>query len=144
AIFAAVLTLALALAAALHRNRRLAVCFGLLALVGLTAAMGTPVFRALFVLVPGVARTRDVTRFKLLLDAGLAGMAALGLDAVLARGNRAARWTAIATSAGLVAALVILTLTRVGTRLPASFLTSRGLRASLLTAAGLPLLVAIA
>ncbi len=142
-IYAGVLTLPLALAGALHRNRRLAVCFGLLALVGLTAAMGTPVFRALFVLVPGVARTRDVTRFKLLLDAGLAGMAALGLDAVLVR-NRAARWTAIAASAGLVAALVVLTLTRVGTWLPASFLTSRGLRASVLAAAGLLLLAAIA
>ncbi len=143
-IYAGVLTLPLALAGALHRNRRLAVCFGLLTLVGLTAAMGTPVFRALFVLVPGVARTRDVTRFKLLLDAGLAGMAALGLDAVLIRRNRSARWTAIAASAGLLAVLVILTLTRVGTRLPASFLTSRGLRACVLTAAGLLLLVAIA
>ncbi|MEA2504744.1 MAG: hypothetical protein QOG36_1787, partial [Actinomycetota bacterium] len=118
-IYAGVLTLPLALAGALHRNRRLAVCFGLLTLVGLTAAMGTPVFHALFALVPGVARTRDVTRFKLLLDAGLAGMAALGVDAVLGRRNRAARWTAIAASAALVAALVVLTLTRVGTRLPA-------------------------
>jgi hypothetical protein len=142
-IYAGVLTLPLALAGALHRNRRLAVCFGLLTLVGLTAAMGTPVFHALFALVPGVARTRDVTRFKLLLDAGLAGMAALGVDAVLGRRNRAARWTAIAASAALVAALVVLTLTRVGTRLPASYLTSRGVRAIVLTAAGLLLLVAI-
>jgi hypothetical protein len=143
-VYAGVLTLPLALAGALHRNRRLALCFGLLAVVGLTAAMGTPVFRALFVLVPGVARTRDVTRFKLLLDAGLAGLAALGLDTVRSRRNRAARWTAIAASAGLVAALVVLTLTRAGTRLPASFLTSRGLRAIVLAAAGLLVLVAIA
>src|SRR5213078_3375969 len=71
-IYAGILTLPLALAGALHRNRRLAAC--------------------------------------------LAGMAALGLDAVAVRRNRAAQWTAIAASAGLVAALVILTLTRVGTR----------------------------
>ena len=133
-IYAGVVTLPLAFAGFWNRRRRLSVAFGLMALVGLTAGLGTPVYHLLFAIVPGVSRTRDITRFKLLFDAGAAGLAALGLDAILSR-RRGAVWLGLGTAAVTCAVLLGMTVARWGTSLPAGYIVPRGLRAVLLVGA---------
>ena len=143
-IYAGVVTLPLAIAGLAHRNRRLATAFGGLAALGLAAALGGPAFRFLFAVVPGVSRTRDITRFKLLLDFGLAGLAALGLDAALSRRNGVAVCAGMVSAAALVVGLIAMTAARWGTVLPAHYITPKGVRAILLTVGCLGLLLVIA
>ncbi len=78
-----VLPLALA-AVGLTRGRR-ALFWALLALLGLLLALGpaTPVHRLFYTWVPGMSQLRAPARLILLLDFGLAGLAALGLDRLL-------------------------------------------------------------
>ena len=125
-IFAGVLALPLAVGGAVHRNRRLALLFGVLTLVGLLGALGTPVTRLILIL-PGISRTREVTRLKVLFDFGLAAMAALGLDGLLA-GDRVARRIELAGAVLVAGLLVVMTVTRWGSHDTAHYLTPRGLR----------------
>ena len=143
-IYAGIVAVPLAIAGAWHRNRRAVIAFGILAAVGLAAALATPLYNLLFDFVPGVARTRDVARFKLLFDAGVAGLAALGLDEVLRRSRRAAAWLGIGAAAVAAVAAAVLTASRLGTHLPGSYLAPRGIRAVLLAAAAGGLLIVIA
>ncbi|MCW5853434.1 MAG: YfhO family protein [Anaerolineae bacterium] len=78
-----VLPLVLA-AVGLTRGRR-ALFWALLALLGLLLALGpaTPVHRLFYTWVPGMSQLRAPARLILLLDFGLAGLAALGLDTLL-------------------------------------------------------------
>lgn len=140
-IFAGVLAVPLGIAGLVHRNRRVVVSFAVLTLVGLLGATGTPLTR-LLVLLPGLSRTREVTRLKVLLDFGLAGMVALGLDALLSR-QSLARWVALTVAAACAAAIVVMVSTRAGTTVTAAYLTPRGLRELAILAAGI-LAVAIA
>lgn len=142
-IYAGIATIPVAVAGLWHRNRRAVVAFGLLAVVGLAAALATPVYHLLFALVPGVSRTRDVTRFKLLFDVGVAGLAALGLDEVLRL-----RWGAVRVGIGAVAVMtglaLVLTVARPGTHLSAGYIAVRGMRSVLLVSACGVLMVVIA
>ena len=139
-VFSGIITLPLAVAGLFHRDRRLPLAFGLLAAVGVGAAFGTPLAHLLQAMVPGIGRTRAIARYKLFISFGLAGLAAAGLDAILRR-SRAAISAAAGASAGVVAALVVMTATRWGTRLPASYITPRGLRE--IAVAGIALLTLV-
>jgi hypothetical protein len=126
--YVSVLALPLAVAGLFHRRRRLALAFALVVATGAIAAFGTPLFHLLYALVPGVARTRSVTRFKLLIDFGLAALAALGLDALLGR-SVAARRAAVGSAGVLAAIVAVLSFTRAGTTLPAAGVAPEALRA---------------
>ena len=65
----------LAIAGALHRNRRLSLSFGLLAVAGAGVAFGTPLVHLLFLDVPLLSRFGGINHMALLIDAGLAGLA---------------------------------------------------------------------
>jgi hypothetical protein len=132
--YAGVFAIPLAVGGAFHRNRRASLFFGLLVATGLGAAFGTPLLHLIFGTVPGLARFGAPSRILILADVGLAGLAALGLDAILAR----QRWAAGATlvTSGLVlAALGVMAATRLGTPVAAAYVTGRGIRAIVLVAA---------
>jgi hypothetical protein len=133
--YVSVLALPLAVAGLFHRRRRLALAFALVVATGAIAAFGTPLFHLLYALVPGVARTRSVTRFKLLIDFGLAALAALGLDALLG-GSVAARRAAVGSAGALAAIVAVLGFTRAGTTLPAAAVAPDALRALAALAVG--------
>lgn len=138
--YAGIVTLPLAVAGILHRSRRVVVFFGLLAVLALGAALGTPVLRLLLVALPGFNRFRVIDRVLLLADVGCAGLAALGLDTLLTAPHRAQRTltAGVALSAGAVALVIVtaLTFSRWGTPLPGSYLTPRGLRSMALLCLG--------
>jgi hypothetical protein len=142
ALYAGVVTLPLAVAGLLHRNRRLTLTFGLLAVAGAGAAFGTPVLHLLFLNVPLLSRFGGINHMLLLLDAGLAGLAALGLDALMTGTARAAR-LALGGCAVLGVAVGILALSRWGTNVSAGYVAARGLRGiALLGVAGTLLVLA--
>ncbi|MGH2719054.1 MAG: hypothetical protein ACRDJU_10780, partial [Actinomycetota bacterium] len=134
-IFAGVLTLPLAVGGAVHRHRRLALLFAGLTLVGLLGALGTPVTRLILIL-PGISRTREVTRLKVLFEFGLAGMAALGFDGLLG-GDRLARRIVLGGAALVACLLVAMTATGWGSHDTAHYLTPRGLRELAIVAVGI-------
>lgn len=140
--YAGVFAIPLAVAGALHRNRRASLFFGLLVATGLGAAFGTPLLHLLFLSVPGLARFGAPNRILMLADVGLAGLAALGLDAIIARQRGPAR-AALVTSGLVLAALGVMAATRVGTPVAAGYVTGRGLRAIVLVAAGAALVVCL-
>lgn len=148
AFYAGILALPLAVAGFWHRNRRAVAAFAVLVAVGVLGAFATPLYRLFFALVPGFARTREVSRMRLLIDFGVAGLAALGLDAILdaakAERGRAALRAAIVAGALAVVAIVVLATTRPGTPLPARYLTPRALRGMAIAVAGIAALIVIA
>jgi hypothetical protein len=133
--YAGVFAIPLAVAGAFHRNRRASLFFGLLVVIGLGDAFGTPLLHLLFVTVPGLARFGAPNRILILADVGLAGLAALGLDAIIAHQRWAVRATLV-TSGLVLAALGVMTATRLGTPVAAGYVTGRGVRAIVLVAAG--------
>jgi hypothetical protein len=142
ALYAGIVTLPLAAAGVLHRNRRLAVGFGLLALGGAGAAFGTPLLHLLFLHLPLLSRFGGINHMVLLLDTGLAGLAALGLDALLTGTARPAR-LALGGCAGLAVAVAVLAFSRWGTNVSAGYVAARGLRGiALLALAGMLLVLA--
>ncbi len=127
AVYAGVLTLPLAVAGVFHGRRRLSLSFGLVALLGLAGAFGAPLLRVVFVELPLLSRFPGTNLMALLLDAGIAGLAALGLDALLRRSPRATRAATVASGV-LLAALAALTVFRWGTTVSVVFVLGRGLR----------------
>ena len=125
-----------------HRHRRASLFFGLLVAAGIGAAFGTPLLHLLFVLVPGLARFGAPSRILILADAGLAGLAALGLDAIIAPQRRATGATLV-TSGLVLVALGVMAATRLGTTVAAGYIAGRGVRAIVLVAAGTALVVCL-
>lgn len=105
--YVGVLTLLLA-AVGLTRGRR-AVFWAALALLGLLLALGpaTPVHEWFYRYVPGMAQLRAPARLILLVDMGLASLAALGLDTLLRAPRRVYAWLATGVALALVVWLLI-------------------------------------
>lgn len=83
-----------------------------LAALALLAAMGTPVAAAIYYAVPGFRNIAGLPRIMFLWDFALAGLAALGLQALAERRPRAAITAGVAAAAAVVVALVAWQLTR--------------------------------
>ncbi len=136
AIYAGVVTLPLAVAGLFHRHRRLRISFALLAVAGAGVAFGTPLVHVLLVDVPLLSRFGGINHMALLLDAGLAGLAALGLDALLTGTARPAR-AALAGCAVVAVAVAFLGFSHWGTNVSSGYVAARGLRGiALLALAG--------
>jgi hypothetical protein len=135
ALYAGILTLPLAFLGLLNRPGRLAVFFLLITVIGLLATFGTPFYRLILAL-PGFNRTLFVTRFILLVDVGLAGLAAVGLHSLLVAPTGRSVALMLAPLAAVVGVLVLLTVHRGGTPLPAAYIETRGVRAIALTLLG--------
>ena len=134
--YAGILTLPLALYGALHRRRRVVLLFVTLTAIGFLSIVGTPFYR-LVIAAPGLSRGLFATRFILLVDFGLAGLAALGVDRLVRR-ERLRHGRAV-LGGSFVASLVgvgWLTLGRPGTSLPASYILPLGARATAVLALG--------
>lgn len=100
ALYVGSFTLVLALLAFWRRRDRLTLAFGVLGAVGLFSALGTPLYRVLYGVVPGMDQTRAIGRIVLLVDVALAGLAAIGLDGVLRHRDR--RSAPVLTSAAAI------------------------------------------
>jgi hypothetical protein len=135
AVYAGIFTLPLAVLGLLNRPGRLAVFFLLITVVGLLAAFGTPFYRLVLAL-PGFDRTLFVTRFILLVDVGLAGLAAVGVHSLMVEPTARSVGLILVPLAGVVAVLVLLTFHHGGTPLPAAYIKARGVRAVALTLLG--------
>jgi hypothetical protein len=142
--YVGVLSIPLAVAGCWHRNRRLSLAFALMVLVGAGAAFATPLFHVLFALVPGINRTRSITRFKLLIDFGLAGLAALGLDAMLRQSTRTPQRVFLSASGAAAVTVTVLSLSGWATTLRRADLTSGGIRAILEIGASMAIVSVIA
>src|SRR5205085_1458282 len=81
--------------------------YGLLAVAGVGVAFGTPLMHLLFLDVPLLSRFGGINHMALLIDAGLAGLAALGLDALLTDTATSAR-VALAGCAAVAVAVAFL------------------------------------
>jgi len=99
--YVGVLTLLLA-AVGLTRGRR-ATFWALLGALGLLLALGpaTPLHEWFYRFVPGMAQLRAPARLILLVDIGLAALAALGLDTLLRAPRRVHAWLAAAVAVAL-------------------------------------------
>lgn len=143
ALYMGIATLMLATVGLMTRRDRLCAYFGILGLVGVLAALGTPFYKVLYVLAPGLSRTTHIARFILYIDFSLAGLAALGLDTFLRRREqvRALFWAVPAILA--VIGIVGLGLSRIYTTVPRAYLDSRWIRGLLFAVAGAALLAAM-
>lgn len=141
-VFAGVVTLPLALAGFWNRHRRAVLLLGVLLAFGLLASFRSPVSDLLQSAVPGIDRTRDIARYRMFISFSLAGMGALGLDAVMA-GVRSAQRVAMASGLAALAGIVVMTLSRAGTHLSASFITPRGLREAAILGAAVVVLAVV-
>lgn len=135
AAYSGLLVFPLAALALLRRPERLAVFFGVLVLVAALAVFGSPLYRAVLAL-PGFSRTLFTTRFILLLNFGLAGLAAVGLHRLVEGGARRAMPVVLGSAGALVAAVLALVLTRVGTEVAGEYVARQGLRAVAVTLLG--------
>ncbi len=116
-LYAGVCVVALAVAALVARAPNALTSWALgIAVFGLLLALGdtTPVLRWASVLIPPVGLFRGAARYVYLVQAGLAVLAALGTDALLAR-STAARWARRALLV-FAAYLVLATVTQSATR----------------------------
>lgn len=104
AMYVGVFTLALVVVALWARRDRFAVGFLVIAVVGLLAAFGTAFYRLLYEVVPGLDRVRGIGRIVFLLDAALAGLAAIGLHELI---RRSRRWPVAIASLGLLLAVLL-------------------------------------
>ncbi|MFN8485886.1 MAG: YfhO family protein [Anaerolineae bacterium] len=98
----------------LSRGRR-AVFWAVLAVLALLLALGpaTPLHGLFYQWAPGMAQLRAPARLVLLADFGIAGLAALGFDALLRRPRPRLGWLA-AIAAALLAAAVLIGYSRLG------------------------------
>lgn len=141
ALYVGVVTLPLAVAGLFHRHRRLRISFALLAVAGAGVAFGTPLVYLLPLDVSLLGRFGGINHMALLIDAGLAGLAALGLDALMTGNARAAR-AALGSCAVLVVAVAFLGFGHLGTNAPGGYVAARALRGvGLLAVAGVLLVV---
>ncbi|HYN98719.1 MAG TPA: YfhO family protein, partial [Actinomycetota bacterium] len=136
-------TLVLAAVGLLVRRDRIAAFFGVLGLIGVLAALGTPFYKVLYLLVPGLSRTTHIARFIFFIHFALTGLAVLGLDTLLLRRGkiRATHWAVPAVLAAV--GVVVLGVTRVGTVLPGEYLDPRWIRGLLFAVGFAALMVAV-
>ena len=135
ALYAGIFTLPLAFLGLVNRPGRLALYFLLLTVVGLLATFGTPFYRLVLAL-PGFDRTLFVTRFILLVDVGLAGLAAVGVHSLLTEPARRSVGLLVLPLLALVAVLVLLVADEGRTPLPEAYIRLRGVRAVALVLLG--------
>ena len=128
-VYAGLLTLPLALHGARSRHRRAALFFATVTIMGLLSTFGTPFYR-LVLATPGLSRGLFVTRFILLVNFGLAGLAALGLDRLLRRDGDGARSLSVLFGAtvALGVAIAWLVVGRPATTLADSYIRPLGIR----------------
>jgi hypothetical protein len=139
AVYAGVVTLAWAAYAVIRRRDRWTIGFAALGAVGVLSVLGTPLFRLLYLNVPGLARMRAVGRFGFLIDVALSGLAALGLDELLRR-RRERLGGIFALAAAILAVLILATVAGPETP-PLSYLLPRTARtAGVVIAAALSVL----
>lgn len=143
ALYAGLLTLPLAVLGLARRPGRVAAFFLTVTVVGALAVLGTPFYHLVLVL-PGFSRTLFMTRFILLVDVGLAGLAAVGLHAALGRPDRRALLAGLASTGALAAVLGWLVVARPGTAVADGYVTGRGLRAMAIVLVGGTVLAAMA
>lgn len=136
-LYAGLLTIPLALHGLRHRHRRASLFFATLVVVGCLSIFGTPFYR-LVLATPGLSRGLFATRFILLVDFGLAGLAALGFDRLLRRETEHHRRLALLTGSfvAMAGAVGWLTLGRPGTSLSAAYIRPIGLQAIAVLALG--------
>lgn len=142
ALYAGLLTLPLAILGLFRRPGRASAFFLMISLIGFLAVLGTPFYR-LIVVLPGFSHTIFVTRFVFFIDAGLAGLAALGLHSLLTEPSQRPATLILAPVVMLFGVLLILVVARPGTGLPASYLTPKGIRALLIVLLGMGLIAAM-
>jgi hypothetical protein len=132
-------TLLLAVVGLFKRPGRATAYFAILGAVGILAALGTPFYRVLYFLVPGLSRTTHIARFTLFISFAISGLAAVGLHRLLQDRKRVQtlHW---AVPCGVSAAgLVGFGVSRVWTKAEPSYLAPRlfGAMLFLLIGAGL-------
>jgi hypothetical protein len=132
-MYPGVVFLPLALAGAFHHRRREAVVLACMVAVGLLAATGTPLYRAILAL-PGFGRTLWMDRFLFFVNTGLAFLAALGLDALLRAPGRRGRTLAVGAALVLSAAAAALAVAG-SPGVARGYLLTRGLRSAAFLAA---------
>ncbi|MGH2662603.1 MAG: YfhO family protein [Actinomycetota bacterium] len=121
ALYGGIFTLVLATVAVVHRRDRITAGFAAIGAVGLLAALGTLVFRFLYLAVPGLSRLRGAHRFIMLLDVALAGLAAVGLDTLL----RQRRPRTAVVASGVVALVLLASVAFRGDGVTSSYLLPR-------------------
>lgn len=104
AMYVGVFTLALVVVALWARRDRFTIGFLVIAVLSLLAALGTAFYRLLYEAVPGLDRVRGIGRIVFLLDAALAGLAAIGLHELI---QRPKRWPVAIASLGLLLAVLL-------------------------------------
>jgi hypothetical protein len=135
ALYPGVVLLPLAAMGLFSRRRREAILFAGMTVVGLLASMGTPLYR-LILMLPGFGRTLWMDRFIFFVDAGIAFLAALGLDDLLTRRTGRRRRAAAAAAVALALATALLAWSG-NAAVPGSYVAQRGAReVAFLLAAG--------
>lgn len=136
-------TLLLAVIGLFARPGRPMAYFAILGAVGLLAALGTPFYRLMYVLVPGLSRTTHIARFILFISFAISGLAALGLHNLLQNRERVRYVYWVVPGAAAAAAVAGFGLTRVWTKAEPSYLAPRLAGALAFLAAGAGLLWAM-
>lgn len=124
---------------ALARRDRIAAGFAVVFAVGFLCAFGTPFYRLIYELVPKMDQTRAIGRFLLLMDFGLAGLTAAGLDAISRKW--VSRWWV--TLSGLLVIAAISTRFLRPSALPRSYIGPRITQAIVVTILAITLLLII-
>jgi len=104
AMYAGIFTLVLVAVAVWSRRDRFVWGFIVIGVISLLSAFGTGFYRLLYEVVPGLDRVRGIGRIVFLLDASLAGLAAIGINEMI---RRPRRWPVAITSLGLLVGVVL-------------------------------------
>jgi len=135
-VYMGMATLLLAVIGLFGRPGRPAVYFAILGGVGFLAALGTPFYRLLYVLVPGLSRTTHIARFILFISFAISGLAALGLHHLLQNRKRVRTLHWAVPGVLAAAAVAAFGATRVWTEAEPSYLAPRLAGALVALAAG--------
>jgi hypothetical protein len=139
--YAGVAGLLLAGVGATAWRNRYALAFAGFGLGGVLLALGTPLYRLAYELIPGLSRTRGVTRLLFVVGVAVAGLAAVGLDRLLH--SERIRLRAVLVPAGLLAVALLLAVWLPTASIGSPYLVRRvALAAILLVAGGVAAVVA--
>ncbi|MGH2655659.1 MAG: YfhO family protein [Actinomycetota bacterium] len=133
AMYVGIFTLVLVVVTVWSRRDRFAWGFIVIGVISLLSAIGTGFYRVLYEVVPGLDRVRAPGRIVFLLDAALAGLAAIGADQLI---RRPRRWpVALASLALLLGVFLSVTVLNRGAIDP-GYLLPRVVMAGLLVMGG--------